>query len=58
MRPKMAESSENFCRWQVAVLYMKYAVYRVNKKGAKTVPCGAPVLQTTVSETQSLVLTY
>ena len=26
-------------------------VYRVNRKGANTVPCGAPILQTTVSNT-------
>ena len=28
----------------------KCAVYRLNSKGARTVPCGAPVLQIIVSD--------
>ena len=54
----MAVSSESFWRWQVAELCLKSAVYRVNRIGAKTVPYGAPVLQTTMSVTQSFDLTY
>lgn len=33
---------------------MKSVVYRVKGNGARTVPCGAPVLQTTMSDTHIL----
>ncbi|CAL8278782.1 unnamed protein product [Merluccius merluccius] len=50
-------SSENFYMWHDSVLYLKSEVYRVNRTGESTVPCGAPVLLTTVSERQSFSLT-
>ncbi|KAI3352203.1 hypothetical protein L3Q82_005166 [Scortum barcoo] len=55
--PTMAVSSENFWRWQLSVEYVKSDVYRVKRKGERTVPWGAPVLQTTTSDTQSCSLT-
>ncbi|XP_036431295.1 LOW QUALITY PROTEIN: deleted in malignant brain tumors 1 protein-like [Colossoma macropomum] len=55
---EMNHSSENFCRWQFGELYMKSAVYRVKRNSAGTVPCGAPVLLNTMSDTQSHTLTY
>ncbi|KAI3356189.1 hypothetical protein L3Q82_017447 [Scortum barcoo] len=36
--PTMAVSSENFWRWQLSVEYVKSDVYRVKRKGERTVP--------------------
>src|SRR4029434_4367537 len=57
IRPTTAESSENFWMWHDSVLKVKSDVYRVNRTGESTVPCGAPVLHNTVSDTQSFSLT-
>jgi len=43
--------------WQDSELHIKSDVYTVNRNGARTVPCGAPVLLTIVSETQFPILT-
>ncbi|MEJ4523335.1 hypothetical protein SKB08_14305, partial [Enterococcus faecium] len=48
----IAVSSEYFWTWQDSELYLKSEVYNVNRNGASTVPCGAPVLLITVSETE------
>ncbi|XP_056266749.1 uncharacterized protein LOC130191099 [Pseudoliparis swirei] len=40
IHPTTAESSEYFCRWHDSVLYWKSLVYRVKRKGDRTVPCG------------------
>ena len=45
--PMMAVSSENFCIWRWSELYLRSDVYRLNRKGERTVPCGAPVLPQT-----------
>ncbi len=37
MQPTIAESSENSCRWQDVELKLKSEVYRVNRKGDRTV---------------------
>ena len=52
-----AVSSEYFCMWHDSELYLKSDVYRVKRKGAKTVPCGAPVLHSSVPETHLPILT-
>ncbi|KAI4887658.1 hypothetical protein NFI96_025571 [Prochilodus magdalenae] len=39
--------------WPVSELYLKSEVYSVKRKGDCTVPCGAPVLLTTVPDVQS-----
>ena len=39
-------------------MYLKSDVYRVKRKGAKTVTCGAPVLHSSVPETHLPILTY
>ncbi|KAI4879749.1 hypothetical protein NFI96_022970 [Prochilodus magdalenae] len=39
--------------WPVSELYLKSEVYGVKRKGDSTVPCGAPVLLTTVPDVQS-----
>src|SRR4029434_6186732 len=57
IHPTTAESSENFWMWHDSVLWVKSDVYRVNRTGEGTVPCGAPVLHKTVSDTQSFSLT-
>ena len=53
-----AVSSDYFSMWQDSELYLKSDVYRVKRKGAKTVPCGAPVLHSSVPETHLPILTY
>ena len=42
MRLMIARSSENFCRLLWGDWWEKSAVYRVNRKGARTVPCWPP----------------
>ena len=53
-----AVSSEFFCMWQDSELYLKFDVYRVKRKGAKAVPCGARVRHSSVPETHFPILTY
>uniref|UniRef100_A0A8C4X4H0 Putative nuclease HARBI1 n=1 Tax=Erpetoichthys calabaricus TaxID=27687 RepID=A0A8C4X4H0_ERPCA len=38
--PAIAVSSANFCTWQESELYWKSDVYRLNRTGESTVPCG------------------
>ena len=53
-----AVSSEYFYMWQDSELNLKFDVYRVKRKRAKTVPCGAPILHSSVPETHLPILTY
>ncbi|XP_056291925.1 uncharacterized protein LOC130207369 [Pseudoliparis swirei] len=57
IHPTTAESSEYFCRWHDSVLYWKSLVYRVKRKGDRTVPCGAPTSLTTVPDSTRPILT-
>lgn len=45
-------------RLQLAKRCLMSMMQREKRNGARTVPCGTPVLQTTLSDTQSCVLTY
>ena len=56
--PMMAVSSENLWIWQWSESYLKAEVSRLNRKGERTVPCGAPALLTSTSDAQSRRLTY
>ena len=58
MQPTSAELSEDFSKWQLETeLDLQSEVYRVNKKGDNSVPCGAPVLVKIVLDTRSPILT-
>lgn len=48
-QPTIAESSELF-----SILYLKFTVYKVKRKGDRTVACGASVLQTTLSHSAAV----
>lgn len=51
-------SSENIWTRQMSVLCLKSYVCSVKRKGESTVPCGAPIEQTTTSDTHSQSLMY
>ena len=55
IQPTIAVSSEYFCTWQSPELCWKSDVYKVKRTGESTVPCGAPVLLTTVSDVEPSV---
>lgn len=44
IHPTTVMPSENLCIWYVSEFYLKCAVLKVKRKGARTVPWGAPVL--------------
>ena len=44
--------------WQDSELYPKSNVYREERKGAKTLPCGATILHSSVPETHLPILAY
>src|SRR4029434_2533224 len=48
IHPTTAESSENFWMWHDSLLEVKSDVYRVNRTGEGIVPCGAPVLHSSL----------
>ena len=52
-----AESSENLIRMLLGRNHTQSFVYKVNKNGELTYPCGAPVLMTTSLECVLLILT-
>ena len=53
-----AVSSEYIGMWHDSEFYLKSNVKSVKIKGAKTVPCGAPVLHSSVPETHLPILTH
>lgn len=52
------QKHQNFCSSQLAEMYRMSAVQRVQREGANKVLCKAPILQTTISDSQSHALTH
>ena len=58
IQPTITVLSECLCMWQSPEFYWKLDVYTVKRTVASMVPCGAPVLLTTVSDMQPFSLMH